>query len=319
MQASKLGRAGAVRRLAALARQHQHHVGLARIAGRLAHRQALQGRAYRRAPRCPWNPAGAPNRSALAGRPAAPAPRGRCPARWPAAGTGRPARAAATAPRRPGDAAPAPTPRRRTARWAWAAAPCRRPPARSTALQRAGRVRIVSSADAASGGPICPRRGVRLPAPRDILGGTCAGPPPRASQRQRQGQRRPRYPQRAGHNRAPACAHAEGVGQMPGVTGATRAGQAAQCVGRNPSAAAAPPRDAARRPGCPHLQVIARRHVQFGRVVVRRERAVAQHVDVDIGVASLDAGMRIEGWSDRWRPMTGEGICRGAVAPRSSG
>ena len=134
MQASKLGRAGAVRRLAALARQHQHHVGLARIAGRLAHRQALQPRVSpRRAPRCPWNPAGAPNRSALAGRPAAPAPRGRCPARWPAAGTGRPARAAATAPRRPGDAAPAPTPRRRTARWAWAAArkPCRRPPARS--------------------------------------------------------------------------------------------------------------------------------------------------------------------------------------------
>ncbi|AUT47995.1 hypothetical protein C2U31_19525 [Achromobacter sp. AONIH1] len=44
-----------------------------------------------------------------------------------------------------------------------------------------------------------------------------------------------------------------------------------------------------------HLQVIARRHVQFGRVVVRRERAVAQHVDVDIGVASLDAaGMPVE-------------------------
>ena len=122
MQASKLGRAGAVRRLAALARQHQHHVGLARIAGRLAHRQALQGARIAASRAAPVESSRRTEPICLAGRPAAPAPRGRCPARWPAAGTGRPARAAATAPRRPGDAAPAPTPRRRTARWAWAAA-----------------------------------------------------------------------------------------------------------------------------------------------------------------------------------------------------
>ena len=188
---SKLGRAGAVRRLAALARQHQHHVGLARIAGRLAHRQALQGRAYRRVARRAARGIQQAHRTDL------PLPvdpqrqrRGRRPARWPAAGTGRPARAAAAA--LEGPAMPR-LRRHRAAGWRWARAaarkPCRRPPARSgpcpPATDAAPRPAHNAHATPTTGvqrpGPIhtapkCPSRCRRLPAPRADPGRECRTP-----------------------------------------------------------------------------------------------------------------------------------------------